>query len=1290
MVVKVWLKSLAGKVGYVVAALIIISAVFVSVVQFVTPVLDEHRADFEKIASDLLHNPVAIKSVQVSWYRYQPVISLNAVSILNKETKEQQLKINKVDILFSIPQTLFQRKLVTSGIMVSGSKLTVNESSTGEMTVQEFSSLALDQQTTNETKFTDVMGWLSQEPRLILHDIDLHYTGLNGKKRFITLYDLSFENTALAHKISGKAILHQDLPTEVSLTAQWQGKPINFKEITGQAYVYVSGLSLSQWTKASSWKGWQVNQGVGSAKIWATWTQGTLQSIQSTFQSFGIELYSQKNKMTHKINRISGNVGWKRQDGVQIFAGNDILIDLPQHLWPVTSFNLSLTPDANGVLSLKSADFGYVDLSDTQAFLFSSADLVSDSVNKILGELKLKGSLQNASIALSGPWNDWKNISLNTRFSELSFLPVQKYPGVRNISGFMRWNNSQGEFQLNSKHAGLQFHSIFDHEILIDQLSGDVKLQHDQKNNWLMRIASLHLLNNDAAANVSGTVTLPPNASPILDINANMTMQKVQNISQYLPVRVLDPDLATWLREAFLSGEVRSGHAILRGALQDFPFDKNKGELNVTAKVNNIDLQFAPNWPSLRHINASLAFTGRKITIDVDHAETLGVPITGVHAVIPYLGDTHPQILEIQTGLLQTDFAQVMKYVDESPLDQSIGKMFSGVDLQGPIDLKLGLNIPLSDTDKTQVKGDLTLKECVMHSVPWNLKLDHLNGKVKFTETTAEAKQIHAELFNKPFQFDLTPKHTKNKKSVVRASFANHLNLSDIEDWLHISFSKYIHGATDVNGNIDFSMTEPVNLHLRSNLVGATIDLQEQYGKKAHESRDFSADIILQNDKPIRLKLDYNNLLSTAITLERKQEKYSLINADLRFGSGEANWPTNPGLFISGQFKELDLAKIKTYLQPTATEGSSSFTLPPLKEIDIRADKLKFGSQTLTQLRLQATPSQNNWNVYVNSSEVVGQITVPVNFNRQGMITAQLQKINMRSTSDSTQSNFLIDVKSLPGISLIANDVKFDDMLLGKIIFKATPSNNGLKIQNLQITSTQLDLRATGDWTQNGNTSMTHLLGSASTQNTSALLNGFGLDVRNFISSNGKLNYDLTWRDAAFAPTLASMNGNASLSLGQGRIVDIGDQGGVKMDIGRMLSIFSLQTIPRRLTLDFSDVFEKGYSFDSVRGDFTVQNGDVYTKNMRIDGPVAQVGINGRIGLKNKDYDFILDVTAHVTSSIPVAVTLLTNPLIGLGALAINTVIGSKVSSVTTNYYAVTGPWNNPKWTSIKSSQRKS
>lgn len=1283
-VVRDLLKSLAKKTAYAVAAFIIIAAVFVCAIRFLTPILDEHRADFEKLASQLLQSPVSINNVRVSWFQYQPVIGLNDVTILDKSSKEPILQIKKINIFFSIPQSVWQRKLVPSGIMISGADLNVNESATGELTLQGFPSLSFNQQPyRSETKFIDVMAWLSQQPRLILSNIDLRYTGFNGQKRYVTLYDLKFSNSRMEHTVLGKAILHQELPTEITLALQWSGQDIDLAKVKARVYLYVSGLSLSQWAKGFSVKGWQVNQGVVSVKIWATWDNGTFQKIQGAFQSYGLALYSQTDKSLHNINRLSGNVGWRRQGKGQIIAGDDILVDLPTHLWPVTRFYVSLMPDANGMLSLTTADVGYADLSDVQALMFSSPPLLPDSMQHMLSGLQVKGNLQNTAIVFSRPWNDWKHIAFNANFNQLSFSPWHAYPGISNLSGMLKWNGTQGELKFNTTRSIFQYSKAFTNEIDIDQLSGDVQIQRDQYNNWLLRASSIQLLNNDVAANVNGMLKFPWNGVPTADISANFTMQKAAHISRYLPLYHFDKNLAQWLQQAFLSGEVKSGNAILRGALTDFPFDDGNGLFSITGTVKNIDFRYAPNWPLLQKVSGLIVFKGRKITIDVDHAQTFGIPVTGIHGVIPYIGDAKPQILQVQIGEIQTDFAQGLRYVHASPLESNIGKMFSHVDMHGPMTLQLGLSVPLKNPDKTEVRGMLTISDSEMSLAPWKLMLNHLNGQVNFTEMSTTAKNIRAELFNKPLQFDLLTKQKTKNVSIVQASFANKFSIADLENWLKFPFSPVIRGTAYVTGAIDFSLIAPIEVHLRSDLVGVSVNLIDQYGKKAADARDFSADISMQESQPLRMKLSYDNLLNAAVILERKQEKYNLIGANLHFGSGQAAWPSSSGIYLTGQFDHLDYEKIKTVMNQSP---NASFSSSMLKGIDMRVNDFNMAGQHFTAVHVLATRAKNNWDVNLASSEMVGQLKVPANLNRQALITAQFQKILMRSTPHSNQLGTLINVKSMPSIALVAQEVRYNDMQLGKIAFKAVPSTNGLYIQTLNIVSPRINLRATGDWVASGNNDVTRLHGVATSLHVSDLLNSVDLDATNFVSSNGTLNFNLSWGGAPYAPSLASMNGRASLALGQGRIVDIGENG-AKMDFGRMLSIFSLQTIPRRLALDFSDVFQKGYSFDLVKGDFTIQDGDIYTKNLHFDGPVARVSIDGRIGLKNKDYNLILGVTAYVTSSIPLAATLLTgNPLIGLGALAVNTVIGSQVSNATTNYYAVTGPWNNPSWKSVRSS----
>jgi uncharacterized protein YhdP len=108
-----------------------------------------------------------------------------------------------------------------------------------------------------------------------------------------------------------------------------------------------------------------------------------------------------------------------------------------------------------------------------------------------------------------------------------------------------------------------------------------------------------------------------------------------------------------------------------------------------------------------------------------------------------------------------------------------------------------------------------------------------------------------------------------------------------------------------------------------------------------------------------------------------------------------------------------------------------------------------------------------------------------------------------------------------------------------------------------------------------------------------------------------------------------------------------------------------------------------------VRGDFNFQTGSIFTNNLRFEGPVAGVGIKGRIGLVSKDFDFILSVTPYVTSSVPVAATFLAGPWWGLAALAVNTIV-TKVSTFTTYTYRVSGPWDNPVWQSTSATTRTS
>src|SRR3990167_9941602 len=127
---KIVLYSLSGCI-ILFAILVIVSRIFISV-------LDNHRSEIETWASDLLKMPVTIQSIHVSWYQYQPDLSLRAVTVFNKDTKEPILAIREVKLLFSLFRSAWQRKLVLSGVMIAGSSIHINEHANNEVMIQGF------------------------------------------------------------------------------------------------------------------------------------------------------------------------------------------------------------------------------------------------------------------------------------------------------------------------------------------------------------------------------------------------------------------------------------------------------------------------------------------------------------------------------------------------------------------------------------------------------------------------------------------------------------------------------------------------------------------------------------------------------------------------------------------------------------------------------------------------------------------------------------------------------------------------------------------------------------------------------------------------------------------------------------------------------------------------------------------------------------------------------------------------------------------------------------------------
>ncbi len=1289
---KIFLSKLLHKLGYLLASAIILVALLVSMMRLLTPVLNQHRADFEALASKLLETPVLIQQVQVSWHGYSPEFSLNNVTVLDKDTLKPKVVMKRFDIAFSLWRSLTAREVVVENITVSGLQLTVNQKATGQVQVGQLGAFNMEDTMTGASVETDkAFAWIFSQPRLALENIDLFYILPNQPKLSIKITNLSLRNDEAEHVVDGEALLNQEMPTKVELHFVWNGDVRKLEEARGHFYVYLEGFSLPQWLSKYTVQGLQIKSGLASVKIWASWQNKQWDKIQSSFEAFGVELNSAQRKQSQMIDRISANIGWKREGNSQIFGGDQIYIDLPHHLWPVTDFHLQTSTDAQGNLLLQGVSSSYLDITDISHFLLMTDSLLSDSQRQTWITLDPKGEIKNLQANLSLPLSDMQSMLVSGEFDGLTVNAWQNIPAVMNLAGQGHWDGKQGELKLDSSHATITDQQLFAKPISLNHLLTTVAFQKAATGDWSIQAKNMTVENDDAKIQASLALTLPVGNSPVVDFNADFQVSNAGHISHYLPTQTFDPDLAHWLQSAFLSGSGQAGKIILQGKLADFPFDHNDGKFLISSQVDNLDFLFAPGWPQINQVHGVLTFAGRVMTADVDSGKMLNVPIGKVHAEIPYIGDAAPQILGVN-GNIQADLADALRFIRQSPLQKGIGRKMSALQLQGPMQLALTLSIPIKHPDLTKVNGDVTTQGATLTLPEWNLVYSKVSGGFDFTDDGIEAKNLQGQLLGNPAVLNMTTLRQNGKAQQIRADLSSVTSIATLQNWLSVPLSKVVTGATPYQAQLFLSspdQSQPDHVVIQSDLKGISVNLPAPYNKLADASVPFQLDLILNEGQFLKAKLDYAKLISAAMQIEKTKQGLQFVGGELRFGGQSANWQNGAGVLIAGRMNELDVAVWQQYFTSlqNSSNAKTNSDMKLLRRVDLNVNGFNLLGQQLHHAHIQASCNADVWSLQLASDEIAGQIQMPEGRTGQP-IEAHLQHLNL-TLPTIKQAEQAIDPRALPALNIDAIDVRFANKNIGHVFLRTVPTRSGLSIQQLQIDENNLKLNARGDWTGSSSRSATNLQGDASSAHVSDVLQQWGVSSTNFVAGKGDVSFNLNWQDAPYRLSLAGLTGTFSIKLGEGRIIEISESSNAEMGFGRMLNIFSLSSIPRRLSLDFSDIVQKGYSFDYMKGDFTLKEGSAFTEGMRFDGPIARVDIKGRVGLKAQDVDLMLGVTPYVTSSLPVVAAIAGGPVAGVATWFVSKVISSGVSRVTTYQYQVTGSWSNPVWNKISATSQK-
>jgi uncharacterized protein YhdP len=361
----------------------------------------------------------------------------------------------------------------------------------------------------------------------------------------------------------------------------------------------------------------------------------------------------------------------------------------------------------------------------------------------------------------------------------------------------------------------------------------------------------------------------------------------------------------------------------------------------------------------------------------------------------------------------------------------------------------------------------------------------------------------------------------------------------------------------------------------------------------------------------------------------------------------------------------------------------------PLAGVDLTVHELDAFGRRFNDLHLQATRASDAWQIDLAGRELAGraQWQGSAASRPNGRITAQLQRLTVPSpapaaeaaaaTAASEKAEATAKPNPWPEIDIVATSFLLRGRDLGKLELTAQPKGADWQIQRLQLESDDGKLSANGWWRASQKTQLTTLDAELEVSDAGKYLARFGLPdaVR---GAPSKMRGQVGWAGGPEAFDYPTLSGSFRIDSGAGQFSKL-DPG-----VGKLLGVLSLQSLQRRLALDFHDLFGEGFAFDQLTGDVRIENGVMKSDNVRIVGPAARVAISGETDLAKETQKLKVRVQPTLSAGVSVgaAVLLLANPIIGAavaaGSLLAQKVLQDPIEQIFSYEYVVTGSWSDP------------
>jgi uncharacterized protein YhdP len=342
-----------------------------------------------------------------------------------------------------------------------------------------------------------------------------------------------------------------------------------------------------------------------------------------------------------------------------------------------------------------------------------------------------------------------------------------------------------------------------------------------------------------------------------------------------------------------------------------------------------------------------------------------------------------------------------------------------------------------------------------------------------------------------------------------------------------------------------------------------------------------------------------------------------------------------------------------------------------LSRITVDVKALHLFNRELGALTADVSRWPDNWRGQVRGDVADGALLVAPSSAATG-IELDLNRLRIPPPAPEPAAG-RIDPRQLPPLRVSVRRFQLSGREWGALELRGAPVADGWHIEHLGLQQASHRVDASGRWRAPSSTvQRTELNGSLRSPDLGGLLTVLGYPDE---MVGGVAHFELTggWDGTPADFSLARLDGELSLSIDEGRLVQ------VKQGTGRILGMLDISSLTRYLALDFSNLFGKGFAFDSIKGQATVERGNAYTRNLSVKGPSAHLFLSGRVGLATQDLDLEVDVVPRFKEELAMTGLILGSPAVGAAVLAAQELFKKPLEQGARISYTVKGGWQDPE-----------